>query len=109
LLITAAHKLDSSRLFKMVLYKAFCISFIVIAIWATYWEHMIFGFVTKIGEKYLPEWLQKPLFSCPICLCPWYGTVIYWMFFPGPIAEYIVTIVVAMGINTVFVKMMPDD
>lgn len=91
-----------------MLQQSFIISFMVMAIWATMWEGAIFDFIRKFGDKYLHEKLQKPIYDCPICAVPYYGSLIYWLLFHVSWQDWAVTIIVSMGINTVFVKLMPD-
>ena len=90
---------------------ALIISLIVIAINLTFQEGEIFGFVSKYGER-LPEKLQKPLFSCPICMVPWYGIPVYLIGYYlnlSPFADIRIqfiafVIMIAIGINTVYVN-----
>lgn len=97
--------------YESVIITALIISLIVIAINLTYQEGEIFGFVSKYGER-LPEKLQKPLFSCPICQTPWYGGPIYLIgnylnlspFADIRIQAIAFVIVIAIGINTVYVN-----
>ncbi len=86
----------------IIIKRAIIISFIVIAIWATMLPNMIFG---KIRDIEMPDWLATPLYDCPICQTPWYGTILYVIFFRQNWVEWILVIGVAMGINTIFVKM----
>lgn len=85
----------------LILQRAFIIGLIVICIWACFLESMIFG---KIRDIDMPDWLAQPLWNCPICMVPYYGSVVYWLVFKGSIIEWILVIMVAMGINTIFVK-----
>lgn len=56
----------------------FYISLIVLFIHATTWEGMIFE---KIKDFIKPEgMLYKPIYGCPICMTPWYGTIMYLVF-----------------------------
>lgn len=92
-----------------------------IAIWATMWEGMIFGFVRKHGLKHWGEGLQKVVFDCPICQLPYYGTVIYAVIFHNEflylwevsrfdaIVDWAATILVGMGINSIIVKFLPEN
>ena len=88
--------------------KIFITSLIVMFIWATMWEGMIFGFVQKWAEKHLLEVLHKPLYDCPICSCPWYGTALYWLIWGNTWQEWLIVIFAAAGLNTVFVKLFPE-
>lgn len=88
--------------------KIIITSLIVFAIWATMWEEAIFEFIRNWGEEYLPKKLQKPVFDCPVCMAPWYGTGIYWLVWGNGYVEWIVVIIAAMGLNAVLIKLMPD-
>jgi hypothetical protein len=79
------------------------------AIWATMWEEAIFEFVRTWGEKHLPEKLQKPVFDCPVCMCFWYGTAFYLLVWPVSFLDWFITVVGAMGLNAVLIKLFPDD
>jgi hypothetical protein len=59
-----------------ILEAAFTISFIIIFINATTWKGMIFNKLTK-KLKNLPVFIRKPLIECPICMTPWWGTLIF--------------------------------
>lgn len=85
----------------IIIQKAIIISLIVISFWCMFLEGMIFG---KIRELEIPEWMKPPLYDCPVCMMPHYGSIFYWIFFPLNISEWILVILVAMGIATVFVK-----
>mgnify|MGYP003542356204 CR=1 FL=1 len=87
---------------SLIIQQSLVISLCVIAIWATMWEGMIFDFISKWGEDYLFENEQKIAFSCPICMCPYYGSVIY-------LAAFVLTIISAMGVNAILVKFLPEN
>lgn len=65
-------------------------------------ETMVFG---KIRELNVPDWMENPLFECPVCMQPYYGSAIYWLFLGSSIKEWVLVILVAMGIATIFVKL----
>lgn len=79
------------------------------AIWATMWEGAIFEFVRTWGEKNLSEKLQKPIYDCPICMTPYYGTVFYILVYDFGFTDWLITVIAAMGLNAVLVKLFPDD
>lgn len=70
---------------------------------------MIFYELTNKLEKW-PEFIRKPLFECPVCMTPWWGTLIYLIgYFSGlpefaelTLARLLFTVLVASGINTIF-------
>ena len=72
------------------------------------WEGMVFGFVREWGEKNLPEYIQKPLYDCPICQVPYWGGVIYFLHY-GLTEEMPWVLLMAMGWNTLVVKLLPEN
>jgi len=81
---------------------AFFISLIVLFIHATTWEGMIFE---KIKDYIKPEgMLYKPLYGCPICMTPWWGTLLYLLFWdPYSLEGWFWTIGVASGFSVLWV------
>lgn len=80
----------------------------VFAIHYTMQEGEIFGVAQKIPLGKLAD----PLRDCPVCMMPWYGTVIYLIFGYHPNwVEGIEIILASMGINAVLNKIMsgPDQ
>lgn len=80
----------------------------VFAIHYTMQEGEIFGFIGKWLHDWLPPKLHQPVYECPVCMAPWYGTVIYWIFWHQGRKEWIICIIAAMGLNAVLVKLFPD-
>lgn len=89
-----------------MLEKAVIIAFIVIAIWATMLYGMIFGFVRELFK--LPMWLQKPIYECVICMTAWYGSIAYWLFWGNSVKEWVIVVISAMGIATIFVNIKKE-
>lgn len=85
----------------LIIKQAFIITCIVVAIWAMMLPDMLFE---KIRDIEMPEWLSSPLYSCPICQIPYYGSVAYWVIFHNSWINWIIVILVAMGMATIFVK-----
>lgn len=54
----------------------FIVSFVVLFIHIIFWRGMIFENIGEYLRKALPEFIQKPLFECPICMAPWHGMII---------------------------------
>lgn len=88
--------------------KIIITSLLVMAIWSTMWEGMIFAFVRKWGEVHLGK-LREPVYDCPICMTFWYGSAIYYLLWRNSWIEWVVVVVAAMGLNAVLVKLFPDD
>ena len=89
--------------------KAVLISAIVFAIHYTMKEGEIFE---KLGDwlfVHFPKKLHSPIFECPVCMCPWYGTILYWAIWGCSVKEWLVVIIAAMGLNSVIVNFFPKD
>lgn len=94
--------------------NSFAIALIVFFIHACYQEEMIFHWAAKWFEEILPEFLHKPVFSCPICMTPYYGAVIYLFatmsgvkgFESIHIPTMLFTLLVASGFSTLFVYLL---
>ena len=91
---------------------SFIISFIVIAIHLTFQAGEIFQFVSRWGKKHIKGKWQKPVFSCPICMTPWYGIPVYFIghftnlqpFHDIRIQVIAFAMVISIGITTVYVN-----
>lgn len=63
----------------------------------------------------LPAWLQKPLYSCPICMCMWWGPVviacgIVWMNWQVNSAVQMFMICMAAGgMNWIVTRVTPQN
>lgn len=89
--------------------RAVIIAFSVMAVWATMLDGNIFEKVRWYGDRRLTQKFQKPLYDCPICMVPWWGTPIYCLFWEFQPANWAAIILIAMGLNTFFVKMFHKD
>lgn len=83
--------------------EIFKISLAVFALWYCFLEGEIFGFVQRLQLGNL----SNPLRDCPVCMVPWWGSLIYWIWFAGPLEDYITTIICALGLNAVIVHLFP--
>lgn len=90
--------------------KIIIISLFTIGYCCTFWEGMIFEKIGDWMDAHLPEWINKPTWSCYICTCFWLGTALYWLVFPhctkfiewnGKAFEWGLCIGAAMGLNAV--------
>jgi len=92
---------------SQIIQQGVVVFFIVAFIWSLFWVGMIFGFVgdyaERIGKEW-PEWIRKPLYNCLVCMMPYYGSAVYWIFFKNDWIDWLLTIGVAAGLATVFVK-----
>jgi hypothetical protein len=98
-----------------MLEKSLIIALLVLSIHYTMQDEQIFERLGKFLERILPEAIHKPIFACPICMTPWYGTLLYWLIPWQKLnltvsnwLEWPVVIIVAMGINIVINKWSPE-
>lgn len=81
----------------MIVFYSIVIAMIVLFLHACTWDGNIFEGIKKIIK---PEGkLYKPIYGCPVCMAPWYGTLIYFIFFGSDWQEWILTILAAGGIS----------
>jgi hypothetical protein len=56
------------------------ISLCVVFIQYTMRDGEVFGFLGRIFSKHLPELIHNPVFACPVCMTPWYGTGLMFLY-----------------------------
>lgn len=84
------------------------IALIVQAIWYTMQDGEIFGKLGNWLHANLPKKLHSPVFDCPVCMTPWYGTILYWSWPGSPyVWGWLVTVLAAMGLQVVIGKLSP--
>ena len=91
------------------------ISILVFAIWYMFLEEEIFGFVTKTFGRD-KKW-QKPLYTCPACMAPWWGTLIYFGLHYAGIESFsnihwsniLITVFGSLGLNAILLKLFGKD
>jgi hypothetical protein len=80
---------------------ALIISLIVLFLHATTWDGHIFEGIKKVikpvGKIY------KPIYGCPICMTPWWGSIIYLLFFKVGFEHWLLTIGTASGFSVLWV------
>jgi|GEM_PF-4204250 len=92
------------------------ISILVFAIWYMFLEDEIFGFVNKLFGGREKMW-QKPIYTCPACMAPWWGTLFYFALHYGGIESFsnirwtviLVTVFGSMGLNAILLKLFSKD
>ena len=82
----------------------FIISFFVYAIHYCFQEGEIFGIFQKINLYRMAD----PFRDCQVCMVPYYGSFVYWIFIHGSFGNYILTIIPAMGLNVIINRLSPD-
>lgn len=96
-----------------MLEASFTISLVVMFIHACTWEGMILSFVPELLWN-APGWLKKILFDCPICMAPWWGSLILLFIgvftgeFPHWI-EWVLELMIAGGMNVVFSSIISQE
>src|SRR5580765_7085282 len=88
-----------------IIQQAFIIFCIVITLWCCMLNGMILGFIGDWGDTHLPDWAKHIIYDCGVCMTPYYGSLAYWIIFGNSWQEWILVILVAMGMATIFVKM----
>lgn len=78
------------------------IALTVLAIWYTFQEGEIFGFMQRFSN-----WKIAPaLFECNVCMSPYYGSALYVIIY-GINWQWPVVVGCAMGINAALNKLSP--
>lgn len=91
------------------IFQALAISLMVLFFHVCMKEGHIFEKIPQ-ALHFIPEKLQKPLWGCPICMTPWYGSIIYWIAYQENFLHWIITIFIASGISCIFAyQVLPDD
>lgn len=86
-----------------MLEQSFIIALLVLAIWYTFQEGEIFGFVQRWSH-----WKIAPaLFDCNVCMSPYYGSVLYVIIY-GVNWNWPIVVIAAMGVNAAINKLSPD-
>jgi len=50
--------------------------------------------------------ISMPIYNCPICMCPWWGSFIYWVFFHESFKAYLLTVGAASGLCVIGVVLL---
>lgn len=79
------------------------ISLLVLAIWYTFQEGEIFGFVQR--WSYIKA--APAIFECNVCMTPWWGSLLYVLIY-GANWQWPVVVIAAMGVNAAINKLSPD-
>ena|SRR5688572_23467467 len=65
-------------------------------------------------RQQLLEKISQPLFRCPVCMCPWWGSGAYWLIWgawlrTGTWQEWIVVVISTLGLNAIIVNFWPPS
>jgi hypothetical protein len=91
-----------------MLEQSVIIALIVLSIWYTMQEGEIFAGLGRWFEKNLPAKVHPAVFECNVCMSFWYGSALYWILYGHSMVNWLVVVVVAMGINIVINKLSPE-
>lgn len=87
---------------------ALIISLLVLSIHYTMQEGEIFYGLAKWFENNLPYQIHPALFDCNVCMCPWYGSVLYVLMY-GVSWQWPVVVIAAMGLNVIYNRVNFSD
>lgn len=98
-----------------MIHQIIIIALLALSIHYTMQPDEIFGKLGDWLEDHLPDVIHPAVFSCNVCMTPWYGTIIYWVI-PWPrlgmpmhyIVAWPVVVIGAMGVNVVVNKWAPN-
>lgn len=82
---------------------------IVYGIWFTFQEGEIFGVMSKVGNKYVPKKLRQPLYECPVCMVPYYGSLFLYAGAHVPFWSGLLILAIAVGINAIIVGLKQKE
>lgn len=80
------------------------IACLVLFFHACTWEDQIFEGIKKIIPP--DKTIAKPIYGCPICMTPWWGTIIYWLFIGESLKDWLITVGAAAGLGVVSVILL---
>lgn len=92
---------------------SFMLAFSVLFLHVCTWEGMIFEFVSNKLYN-LSDKIKKPLYDCPICMVPWWGSIILTLYSLAsglwqPYYQWILELFAAAGINTVLIYLISSN
>lgn len=80
------------------------IALIILFLHATTWDGHIFSGIRKLIDE--ESTISKPIYNCPICMTPWWGTAIYWIFFNISVTDWLLTVGAAAGLSVISVVLI---
>lgn len=82
------------------LLRLFIASLAIFGVWNAFAPGMIFGWLGDVLENRLPEYAQKPLYTCPACMASIWGTAL-WFYFGGDLTMWPVFVLALSGFNRI--------
>lgn len=86
----------------------FC-SLFTFAAWYTMQNEEIFDFIGNWFSDHLPPKLHNPIFECPMCMGPYYGSLFYWVVYHQSIKEWLVIFVTIIGFNYIVSRLFTKE
>jgi hypothetical protein len=83
---------------------ALVIALIVLFLHSCTWDGEIFEGVKRLIKP--EKKISKPIYGCPICMTPWWGTLIYWIFFHSSVQDWLLTVGAAAGMSVISVVLI---
>lgn len=85
------------------------IALLVLSIHYTMQPDEIFGKLGDWLEDHLPDAVHPAVFSCNVCMCPHYGSVLYWLIpWQHELWQWPVVVIGAMGVNVAINRLTPE-
>lgn len=89
-------------------FQILIIFLLVLSIWYTMQPGEIFGKMGLWLTEALPIELHPPVFSCNVCMTPWYGSILYWIIpWEHSFVWWLPVVMSSMGLQVVLNKLSP--
>lgn len=88
--------------------KIFIVTLIVWGVHVLFWDSMILGFISRWLMYRIPVFIIKPLYACPVCMTPYYGTIVYIIMWKFDVADWGLTLFASMGLSGIIVSFIPE-
>lgn len=72
-------------------------------------RYEVLGFIKKYGDQWLPLWIRKPLYDCPMCMASFWSVVTSAYFGLEVIADIVPVILAVSGLNYIIFMILPDE
>lgn len=67
----------------------------------------ILGFIKKYGDLFLPKWIRKPLYDCPMCMASFWSIMSAFYFGLEVMTDIVPVIFATCGLNYIIQKLSP--
>lgn len=90
-----------------MLEKIFILTLVVWTIHCLFWDGMILGFVSRWLSYKIPLWAQKIVYACAMCMTPYYGSALYWLYWGDSWQEMLKIIACSIGLSAMIITLAP--